>query len=439
MNRAYDRQILRLAIPALGALLADPLVSLVDTAFVGRLGPTSLASLGIAVAIFSVGFWAFIFLTYGVTPLVSHALGEGDEAKASRIVGSGLVAALGLGTGVAVLLIVAAYPLAEMMGAQGVVLDQTVGYLRIRAMATPAVLTIMLGHGAFRGHHDTRTPLIVSAAFNVVNLVLDPVLIFGLGWGLNGAAVATVVAQGLGAVWFIHLMLKRLEVSIGGSVWAEAWSLLRLGRDVVIRAGSILIAFTVAARVAAAVGFAQIAAHQVAVQLLILLGHVADAVAVAAQALVARFLGARQWMDVVGVSRRLLAMGGLLGVLLFLLLLAGRSEVPGWFTSDPEVLGALDGVWLIVTWMQPLIMPIYVWEGVVMGASDFGYLARALSLSMLGSLLVLLLVVPLGWGLPGIWWGLVALNVIRAAALAWWGVRPKSMFRTLTAQQSASD
>lgn len=428
MNRIYDRRIFRLAIPALGTLLADPLVSLVDTWFVGRLGATSLAALGIAVAIFAVGFWAFNFLSYGVTPLVSHALGEGDELKAGRIVGSGLVAAVGLGFAVAVVLVSAAGPLTELMGGRGVVHEQAAGYLRIRALATPAVLTIMLGHGAFRGHHDTRTPLTVSLMFNLVNFVLDPILIFGLGWGLNGAAIATVVAQGVGAFWFIHLMRNRLGLRVRGIRWDEIWALLVIGRDVVIRAGSIVVTFTVAARVAAAVGNAQIAAHHVATQILVLLAHVGDALNVAAQALVSRFIGAKQNVDVRAVSVRLLWMGELVGVIFFVALIAVRTIVPAWFSSDPSVVSALEDLWPILALLQPLALPIYIWEGVVMGASDFGYLARALALSMLVSLVVLLLVVPLGWGLTGVWWGLVAMNTTRGLGLAWWSIRSNPWF-----------
>ena len=365
MNRTHDRPILGLAVPALGAMLTDPLVSLVDTAFVGRLGATQLAALGIAIAILSVGFWAFIFFAYGITPLVSGALGEGDGPRAARIIGSGLVAAAVLGVVVSLILVVAADPLTELMGARGEVHDQATAYLRIRALATPAVLIILLGHGAFRGHQDTRTPLIVTIASSIANVVLDPILIFWVGWGLEGAAIATVIAQGIGAIWFVRLMRRRLGANVRAVRWDESIGLLRVGRDVVIRSGAIVVAYTAAARVAAELGNAQIAAHLVAVQILLLLGHGGESLAVAGQSLVARFSGAQRVKEVQAVSMRLLFWGLLLGGLFLLLLFVGRHTVPSWFSSDPGVVAALEGIWPILVLMQPLTMPIYVWEGVV--------------------------------------------------------------------------
>ena len=431
MNR-HDRSILRLAVPALGAMLADPLVSLVDTAFVGRLGATPLAALGIAIAILSVGFWVFIFFAYGITPLVSRAIGEGDSPRAARIIGSGLLAAAGLGVVVSVLLILCAGLLTDLMGARGEVHAQATAYLRIRSLAIPAVLVILLGHGAFRGHQDTRTPLLVTIAFNSANVILDPILIFWVGWGLEGAAIATVVAQSTGAIWFVRLMRKRLGAEFRGIRWDESVGLLRAGRDVVIRSASIVIAYTAAARVAAALGDAQIAAHLVAVQIVLLLGQVADSFAVAGQALIAGFSGARRGKEVRAVSMRLLFWGFLMGGLLVVLLFLGRFVVPAWFSNDRGVVAALEGMWPVLVVMLPLTMPIQVWEGVVMGATDFGFLARALLTSMISSLVVLSLVFPLDWDLSGVWWALVVFYVVRALHLIWWSSRPDSLYRGLT-------
>ena len=412
-------------------MLADPLVSLVDTAFVGRLGATPLAALGIATAILSLGFWAFIFFSYGVTPLVSHAIGEGDRPKAARIIGSSLLAASALGVVISVFLIVFAGQLTDLMGAREEVHAHATAYLRIRSLAAPAVLVILLGHGAFRGHQDTRTPLLVTIAFNAGNVILDPILIFWVGWGLEGAAIATVVAQSLGAMWFVRLMRKRLGAEFRGIRWDESVGLLRAGRDVVIRSTAIAIAYTAIARAAAALGTAQIAAHLVAVQILLLLSHVSDSLSVAAQTLVAGYSGARRGKELRAVSMRLLFWGFLLGGLFLLLLLLGRHVVPTWFSNDRGVIAALKGMWPILVFMQPLTVPIHVWEGVVMGATDFGFLARALVTSMVATLVVLVPVVYLEWDLSGVWWALMALYVGRALHLIWWSSRPDSLYREL--------
>jgi MATE family multidrug resistance protein len=428
-RRAHDRQILALGIPALGALAADPLVSLVDTAFVGRLGTTSLAALGIDAAIFGLAFFAFNFLAYGVTPLVARAIGAGEADRASRVVANGLVAAVGLGTVVTAVLLVGAEPILNVMGASDEVAGEAVGYLRIRALAAPAVLIITLGHGAFRGHQDTRTPFLITLGFNLVNLVLDPLLIFGAGWGLNGAALATLAAQWLGATWFLVLIRRRLGLQFAGVEPTELFGLLRVGRDVVIRTAALLVTFTVATRVAATIGDAEVAAHQVAMQILIFLALSIDALAIAAQSLIARFVGEQRRTDAWDVSVRLLQLGAVVGVGFLILLVVTRSVVPGWFTSEAEVQEAIESIWLILAVMQPLAALVYVWDGIVMGAGEFGYLAWAMVLSGVVAMGALALVVPLGWGLPGVWWGIGLLNVVRAGTLGWWHFRPAASLR----------
>ena len=332
-RRGHDRLILALGLPALGALAADPLVSLVDTAYVGRLGTTSLAALGIDAAIFALAFFAFNFLAYGVTPLVAKAIGEGDTERASRVVANGLVAAVGLGVLVTVVLQVGADVILDLMGASEEVAAEASGYLRIRAMAAPAVLIITLGHGAFRGYQDTRTPFYITLGFNLVNLVLDPLLIFGAGWDLNGAAVATLIAQWVGAGWFLVLINRRLGLRLRGVESGEMLGLLRVGRDVVIRTAALLVTFTVATRVAATIGDAEVAAHQVGMQILIFLALSIDALAIAAQSLIARFVGEGRRTDAWDVSVRLLQLGAVVGVGFLVLLVLTRSVVPGWFTN----------------------------------------------------------------------------------------------------------
>jgi MATE family multidrug resistance protein len=428
-RRAHDRKILALGIPALGALAADPLVSLVDTAFVGRLGTTSLAALGIDAAVFGLAFFAFNFLAYGVTPLVAKALGAGEPDRAARIIANGLVAAIGLGTIVTVVLQIGADPILSLMGASSDVASEAAGYLRIRAVAAPAVLIITLGHGAFRGHQDTRTPFYITLGFNLVNLILDPLLIFGAGWGLNGAAIATLAAQWVGATWFLFLIRRRLGLEYGGIEPGELFGLLRVGRDVVIRTAALLITFTIATRVAATVGDAEVAAHQVGMQLLIFLALSIDALAIAAQSLIARFVGEQRPVEAWDVSVRLLQLGAVVGGGFFVLLVLTRSVVPGWFTSEPEVREAIESMWLILAIMQPLAALVYVWDGIVMGAAEFGYLAWAMVLSGVVAIGALALVVPLGWGLPGVWWGIGLLNVARAGTLGWWHFRPAGSLR----------
>ncbi|RPI22387.1 MAG: MATE family efflux transporter, partial [Actinobacteria bacterium] len=238
----FDREIFRLAIPALGALAADPLVSLVDTAFVGRLGAEPLAGVAIAAALFAIVFAVFNFLEYAVTPLVATAIGAGRRREAGAA--SAMAFVLGGVSGVlaAFVLFLSGGALIGLFGADPAVTEQAHTYLYIRLWALPAVMIVMVGHGVFRGYQDTRTPLVVTLGLNVINLVLDPILIFGLDMGVAGAATATVIAQCAGALWFLAIVFwaqrRAMHVAFSGSSQPVLRLLLAAGGRLILRNAS---------------------------------------------------------------------------------------------------------------------------------------------------------------------------------------------------------
>jgi MATE family multidrug resistance protein len=296
ISTRLDSEILRLTLPALGALAADPLVSMVDTVFVGRLGVVPLAALGVNTSIFALTFVVFNFLAYGTTPRVARAVGSGDRTGAGDVVMQAFLLALVVGGLVTLAVELLAVPIVTLMGAGPDLRGPTLSYLRIRALAGPAVLLVTAGHGAFRGYQDTRTPLLVTLGLNAVNLVLDPLFIFGFGWGLRGAALATLAAQWIGALWFVYLILgrRRRELGIRPRVprLAEIRPFLRIGGELALRTVALISTLTLATAVATRLGTVQVAAHQVATQIWLLLAMIVDSLAVAAQALVAGYRGA---------------------------------------------------------------------------------------------------------------------------------------------------
>lgn len=425
--------------PALGALAADPLVSMVDTAFVGRLGVTPLGALGVNASIFSMVFVLFNFLAYGTTPMVARAVGRGDRARAGRLAVEALTLAAIAGTAALASIQLFAGPILTVMGATGDLRAPAMTYLRLRAFAGPAVLLITAGHGIFRGWHDTRTPLLITLGLNAVNLVLDPILIFGLGWGIAGAAVATTVAQWAGALGFLWLVLVRRREALGVTLVlpraVDLLPFLRVGGALVMRTFALIGTMTLATAVATRVGTVAIAAHQVASQLWLLLALVVDALAVAGQAMVARYRGADEGRDAPEPGRpprgvdatgsptareaadRLLAWGLAVGLGLAALFLALRPWLPRLFTDEPAAITRVDGILPFVIWMQPLNALVFVWDGILMGAEDFRFLAIQMALAAAAAAAVLLLVVPMGWGLIGVWWGIVVLMAGRAVTL----------------------
>ena len=418
----HDRAIFALAFPALGALAADPIVSLVDTAFVGRLGAVPLAALGVNISVFSLAFVVFNFLAYGTTPMIGRAIGRGDREGAGRVVMQAFTLALIVGALALILLQAFATPILTLMGADEALQEPALVYLRIRALAGPALLLITAGNGAFRGYQDTRTPFVITLGLNLINLVLDPLFIFGFGWGLAGAAWATTIAQWVGALWFVWLLLVRrreeLEIPLILPSLVELRPFLRIGWELAVRTFALIGTLTLATAVATRVGVLEVAAHQVAAQLWLFLALVVDALAIAAQALVARYLGENDVESAREVSNRLLVWGLGVGVILGIGFALLAPYLPRLFTGDEEVIALVLAVFPFVVFMQPLNALVFVWDGIFMGAEDFAYLARAMVISAAAAVLVLLLVVPLGLGLAGVWWGIVALMGVRVVTLA---------------------
>ena len=419
----YDREIWALAWPALGALAADPLVSLVDTAFVGQLGATPLGALGVNASIFSFTFWLFAFLAYATTPMIARAMSKGQPDIAGVLINHALSLALLSGFISLILLQLAANPLIDLMGAQGELAEATLSYYRIRACSAPAVLVIMAGHGIFRGFQDTRTPFYVTLGLNLINLVLDPIFIFVLHWGLTGAAWATLIAQWLGAVVFIWLFLikyrKTLNVPLTWPAFSALKPFLKIGSELVIRtmalAGTLLVATGVATRL----GTVSIAAHQVALQLWLFLALVIDALAIASQALMAKYIGLGQNVIARHIASRLLWLGLWLGLILMGGFLISRGPLANLFSNDLEVLSQVGEIFIFVAVMQPLNALIFVWDGIFMGREDFRFLAISMVIAAAIAVTMLRLVIPFGWGLTGVWWSMIVLMLLRFTTL-WW-------------------
>ncbi len=249
----HDREIARLAVPALGALVAEPLYVLADTAVVGNIGTEELAGLAVASSALLTGYAVFIFLAYGTTAAVSRLLGAGRDTDAAHQAVQGMWLAVGLGVAVAVALTPFAGPIVGVLGAEGAVREQAEIYLRVSALGVPAQLLVFAGTGYLRGLQDTRTPLVVAAASAAGNLVLELVLIEGFGRGIGASALSTVVAQvGSAAVYVAIVVRRRGAVSIRPDP-AAIRRLARVGADLLVRTlalrGSLTIVTAVAARI----------------------------------------------------------------------------------------------------------------------------------------------------------------------------------------------
>lgn len=414
-----DKAILGLAVPALGSLAIDPLLTLADTAFVARLGTAELAALGVDAAILTFAFFLFNFLASVVTPLVARAIGKGERGEAGRWVGDALLLAVGLGLLVTVILLVFAPFLVEAMGAGPEVAGPAISYLRIRALSTVAVLVVTVGHGAFRGHKDTVTPLKVALVVNGLNLILDPILMFGVGLGLEGAAIATVVAQFVGAIIFMRLIVRR-GMAVRPSRFAEALpSLFALGKNGVMlttRTALLLMAFTVAASTATRIGTEEIASHQLVAQLFLLSALLADAFAIAAQAMVAETAGGGDIRAVNELSRRLVGWGMTAGIVLAVFVGVARYGLP-LLTNDAGVGQMAVSAGGVAAIMEPVAATVFVADGIFLGFLALGTMVISTGLGA-GVAIAMMTFTSFGDDLNGIWWALAVMMVVRGAVFA---------------------
>ncbi len=414
-----SREILRLAIPAFGALVAEPLFILVDYAIVGRLGTTSLGALGIAGTALTTLVNVCVFLAYGTTAAVARQAGAGNLARAVKqgIDGLWLAAAIGLA------LIVTCWPLApwivELFGASPGVAGQAVTYLRISLLGTPPMLVILAGTGILRGLQDTVTPLAVAIGSFALNAVLNAVFVLVLHWGIAGSAWGTVLAQGLGAAVYLvvaaraarehRVSLKPDPAGIRDSGTA--------GIALLIRTVCLRVVLIVATAVATRMGIAQLAAHSIATQIWSLLAFALDAIAIAGQAITGRALGAGDVRRTRAATRTMVTWGIGYGVFLGLAILLLRPAIPHLFGADPDVSAELVAVLWIVALLQPLAGVVFVLDGVLIGAGDRRYLAWASALTTIVYLPAVFGVVHLGGGLVALWLAFVAWMAARAVTL----------------------
>jgi MATE family multidrug resistance protein len=418
-----DGAIAAIAIPALGALAIDPLVTLVDTAWVARLGTVPLAAIAVAGAVFMAVFSVFNFVHVAVTPLVAGEVGRNDLKRAGSIATSAVVIAFAIGVALAIVFIALSDQVVGLFGSEPAVASEAGSYLRVRFLALPAMIIATVGHGVYRGHQDTRTPLKVAVGMNVVNLVLDPLFIFTFGLGVVGAAWATVVAQTLAAGWFLVLMFgwDRARLGIGrvkaGIRGLPIGEVLSAGWPMIVRAASLLAAITATTVAAARVGTTSVAAHQIALQVWLFLSFTLDAYAVAAAAMIGKDLGAGQSRAARLLSNRLLALGLMTGIGLSILLFVTTPLIVSLFSLDGAVADELSSIYWFVIVLQPLTALVYVWDGIGVGASAFRYLAASMVVAGAASVVT---IVMIGDTLVGIWVGLAVLTLARLVSLAGW-------------------
>ena len=404
-----DKQLLKLAVPALGALLAEPLYVLADTAVVGHLGTSALGGLGVSSSALMLIYGLCFFLAYGTTATIARLMGAKKNKEAANQIVQSIWLAVFTGVFLGAIVFLFSSQLLGAMGATGDLLTQARIYLRISMYGAPAMLIMLAGVGYLRGVKDTVRPLWVSIGTAVLNLVIELVLIYGLDLGIGASAAATVIAQWVGA--FIYLVWIGKEIRIYEVSLAPQFLLLkrqvRISTELLMRNLSTAGTFLIATAVATRISDVDVAAHQVAFQIWFTLAMAMDAMAIAAQAMVGNLLGAGSPVEARKVGRRaiLWSVGvGIVGGGTLAIVHLPLAEV---FSNDPSVISLSGFLFLHVALMAPLSGVAFALDGILIGAGDHNYLAKAMAVASISATSVMLLTriwdLGIGWLWAAVW------------------------------------
>ncbi|QSB06251.1 MATE family efflux transporter [Natronoglycomyces albus] len=411
-SAASFTQITALALPALVVLAAEPIFLLIDTAVVGHLGAVPLAALAIGAIMLAVAGWVGAVLAYGTTARAARKFGSGDRAAAVAEGVQGTWLALGASFILFAIVQAAAGPIASAFTGDPEVAQAAALWMRIAAFGLPSLLLISAGQGWMRGVQDTKTPMrFVLIAF-LVAAILTPTLVYPVGLGLPGSAIANVVAQTIAGVLFLRA-LRRENVNLRPQVWLLRKQLIA-NRDLLVRGLAMQACFLSAAAVAGHVSTASLAAHQIGLQLWMFASLALDAVAIAGQALIGAQLGARSRNGAIATAKKLTWIGLAYGGIFLALMLALSPVLPYAFSSDPAVWVQMNHIFLWMIVLMPVAGVVFALDGVLIGAGDLAFMRNmTVAAAVFGWLPFTWATPAFGWGLFGIWAGLAAFMVIR--------------------------
>ena len=425
-EKSLARQIIALALPALGALIAEPIFLLADAVIIGRLGVAELAGFGLGSALIQTVVGMMIFLAYSTTSSVARAVGAKRENLALGMGRDGLAVAFLLGIGLALLGLLATGPTLSLMGATGDTYGFALDYVLASLAGLPAMLLVLAATGLLRGFQDTTTPLIVAAAGFGANIVLNIALVYGLNMSVAGAGWGTSIAQWGMAAAYLWILLPRMKAAKVRFTPTRAGMIAntKVGSWLMLRTASMRAAFLITVWVATDMGDQILAAHQLIMTIYSTLAFVLDAIAIAAQALIGKELGAGR-VDVAGqLNKTMMRWGVYFGFFTGAVLALLAPLIAPLFTPDATVQEYFTvGMWVLAA-SQPIAGLVFVLDGVLIGAGDARYLALAGVVNLLVYVPALLAVVAANPTHVGaILWLWVAFGVVylgaRAGTLLW--------------------
>lgn len=416
---SLSRRVLALAVPAFAALLAHPLMLLADTWIVGRLGTLPLAGLGIGSGLLLTVVGLSVFLAYGSTSVVARQVGAGRRQRGVELGVQAMWLGAAMGAVLAVVMWVAAPWLSSALGATPDVLPHAVTYLRWSLPGLPLMLVMLAATGTFRGLADARTPLVLSVSVAVLNLALNVTFVYGFGMGIAGAALGTALAETLLGVTAAVLVARRATGLRLAPSLTQMRQSLAVGFPLWLRTVTLRAALLLTTYVAAVQGAAGLAAHHIAMNVWNLLAYALDAIAIAGQTIIATALGAGDRDDARASTRLMMRWSVIGGLVLGVAAIATREPIAAFFSTDPEVRRLVAQLLFVVGLTLGLAGYVYLLDGVLIGAGDGPYLAKAGLITLVVYAPLALIALRLETGLPALlWlWGSFTLGFMGARAV----------------------
>jgi MATE family multidrug resistance protein len=435
--KSPHKTLLSMSLPVLLSLVAEPLTGLADTAFVARLGAESLAALGAGTVALSSIFWAFNFLGIGTQTEVAQAYGRQEVERASEIGGLAAVLSIAIGVLLTGVGLFGVPYVSAIMGAEGAVQDFASQYIRVRLFGSPAVLVSLAAFGILRGLQDMRTPFWVAVSINILNIILDPLLIYGYGpfprLGIFGAGLASTISQWIGAFWAVGVVFRRLGIPERMRL-KDVLTLFQVGRDLFIRTGLLTVFFIFSTRAATRIGPDAGAAHQAIRQVWVFTALFLDAYAITGQSLIGFFMGPGRLEQARRVARLVCTWSAVTGVTLSAAMWLGQNLVVR-LLLPPSAGAVFFSAWLMAVVFQPINALAFATDGIHWGTGDFRFLRNVmLAATTFGGIAIYLLDETVSGALTWIWLITACWITIRAGfgMLRIWPGIGKSPLRKVT-------
>ncbi len=424
------RYINKLAIPATIAGIAEPLLSITDTAIVGNIpvdGLESLAAAGIVGSFLSMLIWILGQTRSAISAIISQYLGAGRLNEVKSLPAQAIYLNIGLSILILLSTIFIVEEIFELLNASGKILQYCVSYYSIRVWGFPLTLFVFAVMGIFRGLQNTYWPMMIAIVGAVLNVILDFMLVYGIeGWiaplYLDGAAYASLIAQAIMAIMAFVLLVTKTEISLKLKfpIHPELGRLVVMSLNLFVRAIALNTALILAVREATAMGDNFIGAHTIAINIWLFSAFFIDGYGAAGNIIGGRLLGAKDYNGLWELSKKIVLYGSCVSLALMVLAFAFYYPIGLLFSKEPLVLDAFYGVFFIVILGLPINTVAFVLDGLFKGLGEMRYLRNTLlSATFLGFVPMLFLGKYMGWSLTGIWISFSVWMLIRGGALVW--------------------